>query len=202
MTLTNDPTRILRIDSSARTSGSNSRALADRLVERLSRDGAVEVTRRDLGATALPFVNEAWVGANFTEDSARTEAQRDVLALSDELIAEIEAADVLVLAVAMYNFNIPASLKAWIDLIARARKTFRYTERGPEGLLRGKTAYVLLATGGTEVDGPLDFGTPYLRHVLGFVGIDDVHVVAADRLMARGEEALDEALEQVEELVA
>lgn len=196
------PLRILRVDSSARSAGSNSRALADRLVDGLTGTGEVEVTPRDLGSSGLPFVDEAWIGANFTDENDRSEAQRHALALSDELVDELVRADVLVLAVPLYNFNIPASLKAWIDLVARARKTFRYTENGPRGLLEGKTAFVLMATGGTEVGGDLDFASDYLRHILGFVGIHDVHFVAADRLMARGEDALQDALREVEALIA
>lgn len=196
------PLRVLRVDSSARSSGSNSRALADRLIEKLEAAGELEVTHRDLGASALPFVDEAWIGANFTDESERTDEQRRVLELSDELIEELAYADVLVLAVPLYNFNIPASLKAWVDLIARARKTFRYTESGPRGLLDGKTAYLLMASGGTEVGGDLDFASGYLRHILGFVGIEDVRLVAADQLMARGEDALEDALREVEAMVA
>ena len=199
---TDRPLRILRVDSSARATGSNSRALADRLIENLHSLGEVDVLRRDLGPSGLPFVDEAWIGANFTDENERSDEQRHALALSDELVGELFWADVLVLAVPLYNFNIPASLKAWIDLVARARKTFRYTESGPRGLLEGKAAFLLMATGGTEIGGDLDFGSKYLRHVLGFIGIEDVQVVAADRLMARGDDALQDALRQLDALVA
>lgn len=198
----NRPLRVLRVDSSARAEHSKSRALADRLLEQLASAGEIAVVHRDLGVSGPPYVDEAWVGANFTEETKRSEEQRRALALSDELVAELVQADVVVLAVPLYNFNIPASLKAWIDLIARARKTFRYTEEGPRGLLEGKTAYLLMATGGTEIGGDLDFASEYLRHILGFIGIQDVHLVAADRLMARGEDALGEAFREVEALVA
>ena len=136
------------------------------------------------------MLSEAWVGANFTPDEARTPEQRETLALSDTLIAELEAADTLVLGVPIYNFGVPAAFKAWIDLVARARKTFKYSETGPVGLLEGKTAYVVVASGGTAAGSEIDFATPYLRHVLGFLGIHDVTIIAADQLMASGAEKI------------
>ena len=139
--------------------------------------------------------------ANLTPDDERTPSQRERLAESDALIAELEAADVIVIGTPMYNFGIPATLKAWVDQVARARITFRYTENGPVGLLEGKKAYVVLATGGVPVDAPVDFATPYLRHALGFIGIKDVEVIAADRLNFRGDEAIDAARATIAELV-
>jgi FMN-dependent NADH-azoreductase len=104
--------------------------------------------------------------------------------------------------ISVYNFSIPASLKAWIDLISRARKTFRYTEDGPEGLLKGKKAYILLASGGTKAGSEIDFATPYLKHALKFVGIEDVTIIAADAQGARGADALIEAKEAISDLAA
>ena len=109
--------------------------------------------------------------------------------------------DVIVIGAPVYNFSIPASLKAWIDMIARARLTFRYTDSGPEGLLKGKKAYVVVATGGVPVGSPVDFATPYLRHALAFVGITDVEVIAADRLNSQREESMDAARARIAELV-
>jgi len=184
---------ILRIDASARKAGSSSRALTDALIERLDPDNIVT---RDL-AEALPFVTEDWVGANFTDEAERNDRQKAELAVSDTLVAELFAADILVIGTPIYNFAIPAALKAWIDMVARARKTFHYTANGPEGLLTGKKAYILVASGGTEIGSEIDFATGYLRHVLGFIGIDDVTIVAADQQMVRGEEALTQALDEV-----
>ncbi|AMO70753.1 FMN-dependent NADH-azoreductase [Sphingorhabdus sp. M41] len=186
-------TNILRIDASARKVGSSSRALTDALMERLAPDNIVT---RDL-TEVLPFVTEDWVRANFTDENERTEAQKAELALSDSLVDELIAADTLVIGTPIYNFAVPAALKAWIDLIARARKTFHYTANGPEGLLSGKKAYVLIASGGTEVGSEIDFASGYLRHVLSFVGITDVTIIAADQQMMKGEAALDQALEKV-----
>ena len=185
---------ILRVDAIARRNGSSSRALTDALIARL---GAAAVVSRDL-TEALPFVTENWVHANFTDAAERTEEQKAELALSDLLVAELFAADILVIGSPVYNFGIPAALKAWIDMVARARKTFHYTDNGPKGLLTGKKAYVLMASGGTEIGSEIDFASGYLRHVLGFIGIDDVTIIAADQQMMRGEDALSQAMDRIE----
>lgn len=189
--------RVLRVDASARAEGSVSRRLADLMLDELGeRMPGLELVRRDV-APGLPLVDAAWVDANLTEPEARTAAQRQALVKSDELVGELMAADVLVIATPIYNFGVPASLKAWIDQVARARLTFRYTEYGPEGLLTGKKAYILAATGGTEVGSAIDFATPWLTFVLGFLGITDVEVIAADRSMLRGDAARKSAAEHV-----
>lgn len=156
---------ILRIDSSARSDGSVS---------------------RELGA-GLDAIDGDWLGANFTPEADQNEAQRDHLTLSDTLIAEIKAAETLVISLPIYNFGIPSGLKAWIDQVARAGITFKYTPEGPVGLLEGKRAILAVASGGTEVGGPIDFATDYLKHVLGFIGIHNVQIVASDRLMVDAE---------------
>lgn len=170
--------KILRIDASARTEGSITRNLNDRVIERLIAEGPVSVVTRDL-AQAIPQIDEAWVGASFTPPDDRTPAQKAALALSDALVDELRAADVLVIGLPVYNFGIPASLKAWIDQIARAGETFRYTETGPKGLLSGKRAIVTFASGGTEPGSAIDFASGYVRHILGFIGIADVSIVTA-----------------------
>lgn len=192
---------ILHIDASARTDGSVTRSLSQTLVDTLSAPDA-NVLRRDIGQSPLPLLTGDWIGANFTPDENRTPDQRAVLGLSDKLIAEIEAADILVLGVPIYNFGVPAAFKAWIDLIARARKTFKYTENGPVGLLAGKKAYVAVASGGTQAGSEIDFATPYIRHVLGFVGIHDVTFVAADKLSVSGEEKIAAAHAEISALAA
>ncbi|MEO0820857.1 MAG: NAD(P)H-dependent oxidoreductase [Pseudomonadota bacterium] len=193
---------ILRIDASMRQSGSVTRGLTDRVIARLeAAEGGASVAVRDL-AEPLPFVTERWIGANFADPEARTGEQRDALALSDSLIAELKAADTLVIGLPIYNFGVPAAFKAWFDLVARARVTFRYTETGPVGLLEGKRAIVIVASGGTEVDGPIDFATAWLRHALGFIGIRDVEIVPVGRQMVVGEAALAAAAAQVDALAA
>lgn len=194
-------TRVLEVSASARIEGSASRRLSGDLIAALDdRHEGVELIRRDL-INGLPFVDEDWIEANFTPDEARTEKHRKALAFSDSLVAELSNADILVIGVPVYNFSIPAALKAWIDMIARARKTFRYTKDGPEGLLEGKKAYLVVATGGVPVGSPMDFATPYLRHVLAFVGITDVEVIAADKLNSEAEESMDKARIQIAERV-
>ncbi|WP_299861066.1 NAD(P)H-dependent oxidoreductase [uncultured Roseobacter sp.] len=188
---------ILHIDASARTEGSASRHLTAAIVETLGGT----VIRRDL-TDAIPQIDETWVNANFTASDARTDDQKTALALSDTLVEEVQAADVLVIGVPVYNFGVPAALKAWIDQIARAGFTFKYTENGPVGLLEGKRAIIALATGGTEVGSDVDFASGYMRHIMGFIGITDVEIVAADRLMADADKAMAAANAQIAALAA
>ena len=183
---------ILSVQASARHAGSHSRQLSNELIAALSGPGDHTVTTRDL-TEPIPQVDENWLGANWTPTEDRKAEQAQALQLSDALIAEVEAADIIVIGVPVYNFTIPAALKAWIDQIARAGRTFRYSESGPVGLLEGKAAYLVVASGGVPVDSPVDFATPYLRHVLGFVGITDVEVIAADRLVQHADQSLSQA---------
>jgi len=162
--------------------------------------GRIALSRRDLNK-GVSLVDEQWIEANFTAPQERNAAHRERLAESDELVRELQDADVLVIGVPIYNFGIPAALKAWVDLIARARLTFRYTENGPQGLLEGKTAYLIIASGGVPVDSPVDFATPYMKQALRFVGIDDVHVIAADQLNSKAEESIDDARARIADLV-
>lgn len=189
-------TKILRVDASARQTGSVSRDLTDKVIDRFSGEGAIQVTKRDV-SLGLPQIDEAWVTANFTEADKRSQEQKAALSLSDTLIAELKEADTLVIGTPIYNFGIPSTLKAWIDLVARAGITFRYTENGPVGLLGGKRAIILVASGGTPVDSEIDFATPYLRHALKFIGITDVTVIAADALAQDANEKIAEASEEI-----
>jgi FMN-dependent NADH-azoreductase len=159
--------RILRIDSSAQTETSQSRRLSNRIIDGLYALGkSPDVTVRDLNKR-LPQLDRAWIEANTTPNDDRTDYHRKTLALSDTLIAEIEAADTLIIGVALYNFSIPASLKLWIDLICRTRKTFAYLEGKPKGLMTGKRAIVCFASGGTPFGSDIDFASGYIRHILG-----------------------------------
>lgn len=193
-------TKLLRIDASARTDGSVSRDLNDRIVEKLQTAGPVNLRHRDLAETDLPFLDAAWIEANFTAEPDRSETHRTALALSDRLIDEIKDADILLIGLPIYNFGVPAKLKAWVDLVARAGVTFRYGETGPEGLLTGKRAIVTVASGGTEMGSEIDFATGYIRHVLGFMGIKDVVFVAADRLALDAEGTIGKAQEAIDAL--
>ena len=191
---------VLRIDASARGEASVSRDLTTRVVERLAPE---RVIVRDLAAEPLPQATETWItAARGTPPDERSEAQREETALSDALIEELREADVIVIGLPIYNFTVPASLKAWIDLVARPRVTFRYSAEGPEGLLKGKRAILAVASGGTEVGSEIDFATPYMRHVLGFVGIEDVQIVASDRLMVDADASEARAEAGLERLAA
>ncbi len=189
---------LLRIDASPRGADSTTRRIADAVIARLAPEQTIA---RDVSA-GLPLLDLDWIGANFTPDEARTADQRAALALSDSLVAELRAADTIVIAVPVWNFGVPAALKAWIDLVARAKVTFRYTENGPEGLLKGKRAVIVVASGGTEVNGPMDFVTPYLTHVMGFLGITDVEIVASDRQMVDPEASAARAEADIAALAA
>ena len=193
--------KVLEISAGARSEGSISRQLTGDLISALDgRYGDTELSRRDL-ADGLPFIDEAWVAANFTPEEERTGQHRQTLAYSDTLVAELVAADVVVIGAPIYNFSLPATLKAWIDMIARARLTFQYTENGPEGLLKNKKAYVVVPSGGVPVGSPMDFATPYLRHALSFVGITDVEFIGAQGADRGNDAALDNARARIAELV-
>ncbi|MFN3231567.1 MAG: FMN-dependent NADH-azoreductase [Alphaproteobacteria bacterium] len=187
---------LLRVDASMRSTGSVSRDLTDALVAKLSGGGGTEVVTRDL-ADGIDFVNEDWINANFTDPEERSADQKAALAASDALVAELKAADVIVMGVPIYNFGVPAALKAWIDMVSRARETFRYSEAGPVGMLEGKKAYLVVTSGGTEVESAIDHMTGYLKFVLAFLGITDVEIVAADKLMFEAETKIPAAREQI-----
>jgi FMN-dependent NADH-azoreductase len=189
---------VLRIDASARHDGSETRALTQRIIDRLAPQSLIQ---RDLAA-AIPSLDADWLAASWTPEDQRSDAQRETLALSDSLIAELQAADTLVIGTPIYNFGIPAPLKAWIDQIARAGVTFRYTEAGPEGFMTGKRAIIAIASGGTQVGSDIDFASGYLRHILGFLGITDVQFVAADLLMIDAEASHAKANAALEALAA
>jgi FMN-dependent NADH-azoreductase len=197
---------ILQINSSSRREASHSTRLANRIVERL-RDTYRESrsTVRDLSRNPHPNLDEAALAALFTPAGQRTPAQAARVALDDALIAEIQAADVVVLGVPMYNFGVPSQLKNWIDAISRAGVTFHYTANGPEGLLEGKTVYVALTRGGKYRNTPADTMVPYLGTVLSFLGMTDMHFVYAEGLAmgaAAEETAIASAYEQIEDAVA
>lgn len=171
------PLNILHIDSSPRREGSVTRDLTAKLVARFGADA--DVTYRDLLGDAPELLGTDWVNGMVTGVDDRNEAQRAALAQSDVLLAEIRAADAIVIGAPLYNFAPTASLKAWIDQITRAGESFHYTESGPEGLLADKPVYIVLTSGGTPMDSPADFVTPYLRHMLGFLGLRDLRFIDA-----------------------
>ena len=173
--------KVLVLKSSILADFSQSNQLADHFTASWqAAHPADTITVRDLAAKPVPVLDGELVGALRPSGGPLTPRQQDALALSDELIAELQAHDVIVLAAPMYNFSIPTQLKNYFDFIARAGVTFRYTEQGPEGLVKGKRALVLTSRGGIHKDAPSDLLTPYLRLFLGFIGISDVEFVFAE----------------------
>lgn len=189
--------KVLVIKSSASGDASVSNHLVEAAVGELRRrDPRLEICERDLGAAPVPHL--AAEGVAGLRGTPQTAAEAATSALSDELIAELRAADTLVIGAPMYNFGIASTLKAWFDHVLRAGATFRYTETGPEGLLQGKRAIVVLTRGGLYSEGPaqpMDAQEPHLRTLLGFIGITDVTFVRAEKL-AFGDEARTAAISE------
>ncbi len=197
--------KILQINSSARVQGSHSTRLADDIVARLAGTPGAEVTVRNLASQPHPALDETALQALFTPEDQRTPAQAARVALDDALIAELQAAEVLVIGAPMYNLGVTVQLKNWIDAVSRARVTFRYTENGPEGLLTGKKVYVAIARGGRYRDSAMDTQVPYLKTVLGFLGMKDVSFIYAEGLNLGPDAeraALADAQQQIEAALA
>ena len=164
---------ILHISASIQGENSISRSLSSKLAKGLAEKSGATIIERDLSANDVPYVTAERFAANAVPASERTAEQHELMAFADELVAELKAADVIVIGVPIYNFGVPATVKAWADLVARAGTTFKYTESGPVGMLEGKKAYITAASGGTPVGSAMDFMTPWLTFFLGFLGIKD-----------------------------
>lgn len=189
---------ILQINSSARSSGSESTRLADALVAKIrAANPQAQVQRRDLASDPHPVLDEAALGALFTPADQRSAEQAARVALDDALIAQVQAADVIVIGAPTYNFGITTQLKSWFDAIARAGVTFKYTATGPVGLLTGKKVYVALSRGGLHRDAPTDTQLAHIKMFLNFVGLSDVQYVFAEG-MGMGPEAVAKAQAQAE----
>jgi FMN-dependent NADH-azoreductase len=188
---------ILRIDASMRRQKSVSRMLADEMVAALgARKSSVNVINRDLAA-GIGIVNAAWIEAERTSEENRTPDQRALLTQSDALVAELQAADDIVIATPIYNFSVPAALKAWIDLICRDKITFVYENDSPRGLLSNKRATVIVTSGGTLAGRDIDFTTSYIRHILGFIGVDDVTMIDVTGLSKNRSRVIADARKEI-----
>lgn len=179
---------VLVIKSSLNGATGNASKLAKQYVDSLAATHTITLIERDLAAENLPHLTEQEMQAWMTPENERNEEQHALAVISDKIVAQVQAADEIVLAVPMYNFGIPRVLKAWFDRLARAGITFKYTEQGPQGLLGGKKVTVMAARGGQYVGTPLDTQTAYVKNFCGFLGMTDVNFVYAEGL-AMGEEA-------------
>ena len=188
---------ILLVTSSPRGDDSLSSKVAHDLANELSaRDNGTSVVHRDLGANPIPHLDSVTTSAIRKPAADRTPAEAAAADYSDKLVAELMAADTVVIATGLINFNIYSTLKSWIDNIARAGQTFRYTAEGPEGLAKGKKIYIVLASGGVYSEGPatgMNHAVPYLTTILGFLGMTDVEVIYVEGL-AFGPEAAEKAI--------
>ena len=194
-----DTKQILRLDASANPAESDSQKLGDHLIRQLKQaNPGVETRNRNLNRN-LSFIDSNWIAANFTAKEERSDDQSARLEFSDRLIAELNWADHIVLTTPMYNFGVPATLKAWIDLVCRAGITFRYGTNGPEGLLKGKRVDIVITTGGAPLGSPVDFVSGYLRQVFAFIGIDDVNIIGADKMNVDAQASFARATEQIEQ---
>ncbi|MBK0393513.1 FMN-dependent NADH-azoreductase [Ramlibacter algicola] len=196
--------KLLHLDSSPLAAQSASRVLTARIVGQwLAKHPGTTVERLDLAADAPSHLDADSLGFRLPADAeGLTDAQRRENAVSERLVSQFLAADVVVLGAPMYNFSIPSQLKAWIDRIAQAGRTFRYTEKGPEGLAGGKTVIVASTRGGVHAEGsPMEHQESYLRAMFGFLGVTDVRIVRAEGL-AMGPEARSRALEAAEGAIA
>lgn len=191
--------KILAINASARYDDSVSRKLTSELIERIS-NSEDEVIHRDLNE-GLHFVSEQSLGAVSTQVSERSSEQNEIAKLSDELIQELQSSETIIIGTPIYNFGPPANLKAWADMVARAGTTFRYSDNGPEGLLVNKKAYIVAVSGGTPIEGEIDFMTPWLKFFLGFIGIKNIQLIFADGIFGQdGDEKIKTASQTIKEL--
>ena len=179
-----------------------SRMLADEMVAALgARKSSINVINRDLAA-GIGIVNAAWIEAERTSEENRTSDQRALLTQSDALVAELQAADDIVIATPIYNFSVPAALKAWVDLICRDKITFVYENDSPRGLLSNKRATVIVTSGGTLAGKDIDFTTSYIQHILGFIGVDDVTIIDVTGLSKNRSRVIAEARKEISSVSA
>ncbi len=192
--------QILRIDASANTSNSSSKKLGNELTEKFRQSYPdVRIHQRNINH-GLSFVDEHWVSANVTPADQRSVEQKQQLKLSDTLIAELQQADRIIITTPMYNFGVPATLKAWIDLVCRAGVTFQYTNEGPVGLLKNKQVDIIITTGGVPLQSPVDFVSDYLKQVFRFIGIEHITIISADQMAIDADISFKKAQQQIDDL--
>jgi FMN-dependent NADH-azoreductase len=190
-------TNVLVINTSLNGEQGNSNKLTEKFVNQWLAKEPLQLVNRDLSELNLPHLSSAEMQAWGTAEEQKTPEQQELAAISDELVAELQTADAIVLGMPMYNFGVPSTFKAWIDRVARAGITFSYTEHGPKGLLSGKKVYILAARGGMYVGTPKDSQSQYLKDVFAFLGMSDVEFIYAEGL-AMGADSADKAWQAAE----
>ena len=191
--------KIYQIDSSARKKGSTSRALAKKLLEKIKKPGD-EVVYRDLDDEMF-FISGLTESGMKIDEKDQTEHHKKMFELSDKLVIELKESDIIIISVPIYNFGPPATLKAWADLAARVKLTFKYSEDGDRiGLLEDKQAYLVITSGGTKIQSDEDYLTPWLIHMLNFFGIKNIKIIAADQMALDYEKSIKQAENKIEEL--
>ena len=192
--------KIYQIDSSARKKGSTSRALAKKLLEKIRKPGD-EIIYRDLDDEMLFVAGLTESGMSIPENE-RTDQHKKMFELSDKLVKELKESDVIIISTPIYNFGPPATLKAWSDLAARVKSTFKYSSDGKQiGLLENKKVYLVITSGGTKLGGKDDYLTPWLIHVLNFFGIKNIQTISADQMSIDYEKSIKDAERQIDEII-
>lgn len=201
MYMNNKRLNVLLVSASARNQDSVTRRFANELLNSMEEHySELDITERDV-AKGIPFLDEQWINANFTTTEERDENHKAALRYSDTLVNELQQADAIIISAPIYNFSVPASLKAWIDQIARVGLTFNYTAEGPEGKLKNKKAYIVMASGGTELGSEIDFASSYLQHILNFIGIKDVSIIPADRFNHNDEQQIQNINQKIKDVL-
>jgi FMN-dependent NADH-azoreductase len=192
--------KIYQIDSSARKEGSTSRALAKKLLNKIKNPGD-EIIYRDLDDEMI-FISGLTESGMKILEKEQTEQHKKMFELSDKLVLELKESDVIIISVPIYNFGPPATLKAWSDLVARVKETFKYNADGSRvGLLQDKQVYLVITSGGTKINSKEDFLTPWLVHVLNFFGIKNIDIIAADQMALDYEKSIKEAEDQISKII-
>ena len=191
--------KIYQIDSSARKEGSISKALAKKLLNKIKKHGD-EIVYRDLDDEMI-FISGLTESGMKIPENEKTERHKKMFELSDKLVLELKESDVIIISVPIYNFGPPATLKAWSDLVARVKETFKYNADGSRvGLLKDKQVYLVITSGGTKINSKEDFLTPWLIHVLNFFGIKKIDIIAADQMALDYEKSIKEAEDQINKI--
>ena len=196
--MNNEMNKILFYKTSPKNEGSISTELGEYLVNRLSKEGNTNVSKRQLDQ--IPFINQKIINGLYINDNEKTLEQLEAFKISDAIVKDVHENDTIIISTPIYNFAAPAVLKAWADLVARLNKTFQYTDNGPVGLLKNKKAYIVVSSGGTKIGSEIDFFTPWMKFFLNFIGIKDVTFISADQLMSDDGSKIIQAKSQINEL--